>query len=102
MADKKNGLETAKISKNEAVRRALAELGREVPLARFQAFIQERFGLEMTTNHISATLSGLSHKEDSADKAAPSKPATALPAAKKEKTMPQSQPAVLSPACWAL
>jgi hypothetical protein len=43
-----------KMSKNEAVRLALVELGEDASRAQIQAFVKERFGFEMTPNHISA------------------------------------------------
>jgi hypothetical protein len=60
MAAKGGGNETAPrqgISKNEAVRRALADLGPDAKLSDLQRHIQERFGLEMSTNHIASSRS---------------------------------------------
>ncbi len=64
MADKKNGSAATpgpradqgeKITKKEAVRRALAELGDDAEIARLQGHILERFGYDMTPGHISTT-----------------------------------------------
>jgi hypothetical protein len=44
-----------KISKREAVRRALEKLGDDAPLKDLQADIRKRFGYEMSTNHISTS-----------------------------------------------
>ncbi len=68
MADKKNGSAAApgpradqgeKITKKEAVRRALAELGDDAEIARLQGHILERFGYDMTPGHISTTRGSL-------------------------------------------
>ena len=56
MADKKNGTNGAtgeKITKMEAVRRALKKMGREAKPADMQPYIKDTFGIEMTTDHIS-------------------------------------------------
>jgi hypothetical protein len=41
------------ISKMEAVRRALAEMGQNATPSQLQPFIQQNFGIGMTTDHIS-------------------------------------------------
>ena len=43
-----------KITKNEAVRLALVELGKDAPRGRIQGFVKERFGFDMNLNHVSA------------------------------------------------
>src|SRR5438046_559185 len=65
MAGTKRGAETGpkKISKNEAVRRAVAALGEGAELAALQAHIRKEFGFEMTTNHISASRTSMRHKK---------------------------------------
>jgi hypothetical protein len=75
MADKKNHAQTAKITKNEAVRRALAALGRDAKLAALQAWIMQHFGHEMSTNHISTSKGDILRKEAGKDKPAAKKPA---------------------------
>jgi hypothetical protein len=42
------------ISKNEAVRLAIVELGQQATRGQIQALVKERFGLEMSPNHVSA------------------------------------------------
>jgi hypothetical protein len=75
-----------KIKKKEAVRRSLKKLGPDAPTKDIQADIKKRFGLDMTTNHISTTKGEL-RKE--ASKNAPAgkqeakpAPAKAAPSAK--------------------
>jgi hypothetical protein len=41
------------ISKNEAVRLAIVELGQQATRGQIQAFVKERFGFEMSPNHVS-------------------------------------------------
>jgi hypothetical protein len=41
------------ISKQEAVRRALAELGENAKPSEIKPFVKERFGIEMSADHIS-------------------------------------------------
>jgi hypothetical protein len=43
----------ATITKTEAVRRALQQLGRDAKPTQMQGHIKERFGFDMTTDHIS-------------------------------------------------
>ncbi len=68
MADKKNGSAAApgpradqgeKITKKEAVRRALAEVGDDAPVPKLHEHILERFGYDMTPGHISTTRGSL-------------------------------------------
>jgi hypothetical protein len=42
-----------KITKQEAVRRALAELGNDAKPAQMKGWIKERLGIDMTADHIS-------------------------------------------------
>ena len=51
MADKANGQQGA-ISKMEAVRRALGDLGKDAKPAALQPYIKDKFGLDMTPEHI--------------------------------------------------
>jgi hypothetical protein len=57
MADKANGNPAAaaakKISKMEAVRRAMAAMGGDAKPAAMQGYIKKTFGIAMTTDHIS-------------------------------------------------
>jgi hypothetical protein len=50
---------TSGISKMEAVRRALAELGKGAGPTAIQVFVKDRFGLEMTKDHISVCKAGI-------------------------------------------
>jgi hypothetical protein len=63
---------TTSISKKEAVRRALAELGTDAPLARLQAQIKSKFGFDLSTNHISSAKSDILREP-----ASPAKPVAA-------------------------
>src|SRR2546421_6915247 len=97
MADKTNGQTGTKqsMTKTEAVRRALAEFGPIAKLSEMQSFIKDRFGVEMSTNHISTSRGEILRKE-AAGKAKPAakKPAASKPAPKKPAaTSPQAQQA---------
>ena len=75
------------ISKVEAVRRSLEKLGREASNAAIQADVLERFGLVMTTNHVSTCKGDLrkaeARKAEAKKDAAPAaKTPTARPTAK--------------------
>jgi hypothetical protein len=61
-----------KISKKEAVRRSLGKLGKKAQPADIQKDIKDRFGIDMTTNHISTTKGELrrAKKKPGAKKAA--------------------------------
>jgi hypothetical protein len=55
MADEKtNGEQPEKVTKNEAVRRALVALGRDAKRGAIRDFVKERFDLEMDLDHVSA------------------------------------------------
>jgi hypothetical protein len=62
------------VSKMEGMRRALAELGRDANPAQIQAYLQQKFGIAMTTRYISKYKGKI-----------PKKPATRKPAARKNK-----------------
>src|SRR5437764_277473 len=81
---------TEKISKKEAVRRSLARLGKDAQPVEIQADVLGRFGIEMTTGHISTTKGEL--RREAAGK---------KPAAKQEVAGPQEQPAPPAPAAPA-
>ena len=51
------------ISKQEAVRRALGELGRDAKPTQMQGWIRDRFGIDMTTDHISTSKGHILRKE---------------------------------------
>jgi hypothetical protein len=69
MPGKKGGAAPKKapgdITKQEAVRRALAELGRDAMPLRIKGFVKNRYGLEMTTNHISTAKGDILRKAKS-------------------------------------
>src|SRR5205823_5814646 len=97
MADKKNGAESrgepgqapkAKMTKLEAVRRALAELGDKAKRAEIKDFVKERFGIEMSADHISTSKGEVLRKAEKAKKPAPRPPAK-----KEEARRPQPQEA---------
>ena len=52
----------AKMTKREAVRQSLAELGHDAKPAEMQADILGRFGIRMTTDHISTEKGNLLRK----------------------------------------
>ena len=97
MADKTNGkagVAAAKdLSKKELVRRAVGQLGRDAKAVQIQAHIKDKFGVEMSPNHISASKSELLRETAGGTKPATStalaKPAAPKPAAKKP-TAPKS------------
>ena len=68
-----------KITKQEAVRRALAHFGREAKPAQMQGWIKQQFGIEMTTDHISTAKGEILRKAAGTKKAGPKK--TGLPKA---------------------
>jgi hypothetical protein len=61
------GKPQAGLTKMEAVRQALAQLGRDAKPRVIQPYVKERFGVEMTTDHIST------YKKEIARKAAKGK-----------------------------
>jgi hypothetical protein len=69
----------ADISKQEAVRRALAHFGRDAKPAQMQGWIKQQFNIEMTTDHISTAKGEILRKAAAPEKAGPKK--TGLPKA---------------------
>jgi hypothetical protein len=81
----------AKISKQEAVRRALSKLGKKAKPKAIQAWIKDHLHLDMTTDHISTTKSQLLKAQK---KSASSKPAaSAAPPASVVAALPEVKPA---------
>jgi hypothetical protein len=78
------------ISKQEAVRQALADLGRDATPTQMQGHIKEKFGIEMTTNHISTAKGQILRKKPR--KTAP-KPLVQQAAASTSEPPPQTEPA---------
>jgi hypothetical protein len=80
MAEKTSGpaqhpTQTAGITKVEAVRRALAELGTDAPPTQIQGWIKDQLDVEMNTDHISTTKSALRRKVAGKATSAAKKPA---------------------------
>ena len=79
------------ITKFEAVRRAMEELGKDAPRARIQELAKEQFGLELTPKHVSDYRAKLVRRASKlkAKKSAERKAA-------REATQPTERPAVLA------
>ncbi|HYT88644.1 MAG TPA: hypothetical protein VEL76_08035 [Gemmataceae bacterium] len=96
MAEKTNGHDGAAapqkaqaqpMNKMQAVRRALNEMGPDATPSQMQPYIKQKFGIDMSTDHISTYKGDIRRKAKEAKKAAPkaaaaAKPAAAKPAAK--------------------
>jgi hypothetical protein len=83
MADKTNGQQASKangITKMEAVRRALAELGMDAKPAALQPFIKQKFGFDMTPEHITTCKGAILKATGKGKPAAPAKAAASPPA----------------------
>ena len=91
MATKTSGAAASKkaqsndISKMEAVRRALAELGQDASRTEIQSFVKERLGIEMNADVVST------YKADIARKAAKAQPALAPAAQNKPAPKPEAK-----------
>jgi hypothetical protein len=96
----------ATITKVEAVRHALAQLGQDAPNDAILAFLKKRFGFEMTIDHLYVVKSDLRRREGAgkkpAAKAEPKAPAApkpqaaqalAAPATTEKASIPQAAPA---------
>ena len=57
------------VTKIEAVRQALAELGSDATRPQIQEFVKDRFGIQMSTDHISNCKSEIRSKSPQASKA---------------------------------
>ncbi|HKB35663.1 MAG TPA: hypothetical protein VKD72_04365 [Gemmataceae bacterium] len=86
MADKTNGQVATgaqkPITKMEAVRRAWRALGKDAKPAQMKGFIKNRFGIDMTTDHISTCKGEIRRKKAARKKQAVTKTAPAQPPAK--------------------
>jgi hypothetical protein len=69
------------MTKREAVRRALADLGEDAPPTQLQGHIREKFGIEMTTDHISTEKGAI--RKEAAAKATAIKSVSRTPAARR-------------------
>jgi hypothetical protein len=85
MANTKNGEAAGKITKVDAVGRALAELGQEASRSEIQSWVKDHFGYDMTLGHISdckknlAKRSGAGRKKPGPKPGAKRKTTAALP-----------------------
>jgi hypothetical protein len=75
MADTKSGAVGEKITKMEAVRRALAKMGRKAKPSEIQPYVKATFGIEMSTDHISTYKGNILNKKRAKKPAAPAAPA---------------------------
>jgi hypothetical protein len=76
-----------KITKQEAVRRALAHFGREAKPAQMQGWIKQQFGIDMSTDHISTAKGEILRKA-----AGPKKTGLPKAAPVQQAAAPTSQP----------
>src|SRR6267142_438017 len=85
MAQKTNAKTAAHkpLTKLDAVRRALAELGRDAKPTQIQGFVKERFGVEMTTDHISTSKGDILRKARKQTKSSAPRPVVQPSAARK-------------------
>jgi hypothetical protein len=74
--------EGARMTKMEAVRRALAKLGRDAKPLQLREFIRSEFGIEMSADHISTYKGVLLKKAGGKSKPGPNPPQGAAPAAR--------------------
>src|SRR5262245_6613015 len=101
MAEKTNGhdgaasqkAQAAGMSKMEAVRQALSAMGGDATPSQMQPFIKQKFGIDMSTDHISTYKGDIRRKAKAAKKAAPKAAAAAKPAATKSAAKPKAAPA---------
>jgi hypothetical protein len=80
------------ISKQEAVRRAMAALGDDAKLAQMQGWIKQQCGIDMTTDHISTARGEIRRK-----KGGTSKPAAKTRAAAARTAPPKAAPKAAAP-----
>jgi hypothetical protein len=81
----------APISKQEAVRQALAALGRDAKPLQLQAWIREHLGIEMTADHVSTAKGIILKKRKKAARKKPGAPeAVTAPAQKVPAIEPQA------------
>jgi hypothetical protein len=90
-----------KISKMEAVRRAMAELGNDATPTPLQAHVKAKYGLDMTKEHVSVCKRDILRQlgvrpKPAVKKAAPQKAAARKPGPKKAVPKPPVQPAAAS------
>src|SRR3954453_21014814 len=96
MAEKTNGQQAGKgsgISKGEAVRRALAELGQDAKPAAIQPYVKDKFGLDMTPEHITTCKGTILKQGGKGKPQAKAEGSKAAPAATPPKPQAAPQPA---------
>jgi hypothetical protein len=81
-----------KITKQEAVRRALAHFGREAKPAQMKGWIKEEFRIDMSTDHISTAKGEILRKAREGKKPAAKKPAPPKSAAREAGPKPTAPP----------
>jgi hypothetical protein len=85
-----------KITKQEAVRRALNELGPEAKPTQMQGWIKEQFNIEMGKDHISTAKGDILRKAGKKRKSKGKRPATQKSAARKVEAAGSSAPKPIS------
>jgi hypothetical protein len=85
------------ISKQEAVRRALAELGKDAKPTRIQGWVKDEYAIDMTTDHIS-TAKGQILRKARRKKRAATKPPLQQSMARKEEAEPAAAQLPVRPA----
>ena len=83
----------AGLSKQELLRQAIKQLGKDAKPLQIQAHVKDKFGVEISTNHISAAKTEILRKM-----AGGAKPATSTAAAKPAAPKPSAKPAPKSAA----
>jgi len=81
----------SKITKIDAVRRALAELGKDATPTAIQGYLKDRLSIEITRDHASTAKGVVLRQGAKKMKAAKAKPPAAKPAATKAKPQPPVQ-----------
>jgi hypothetical protein len=79
---------TNRISKMEAVRRAMAELGIDATRTAIQKFVKDRFSTDMSVDVISTYKADITRRTTKAKRAAPADPSRALKTTSAPKTDP--------------
>ena len=84
------------LSKQELMKQAIKQLGKDAKPLQIQAHIKDKFGVEIATNHISASKTEILRKMEGGAKPATST-AAAKPAAPTPSAKPTPKPAVQKP-----
>jgi hypothetical protein len=88
------------MTKSEALRKAIGQLGKDSKPLQLQAHIKQQFGIEMSTDHISSSKTDIIRKMSSGAKPAAAKSAAPkpVPATPTTPTLSAPKPAVAKPA----